>query len=840
MKAVVARLGFVGALVLIGTMSAAAEDAPALKRIRHVDLIHLSHTDVGYTDHPLVCRQQQMRYLDLAIDAVLASSNAAPDARFAWTAEANLTIGDWWQAASPTRRQELLKAIATERLELTALAMNQTPTLNAAQWQTMVHWLPEELWQQARPRLAIQDDVNALPRAGALALLDRGVDQLLMGINPTLGDAPVRRPSAFWWKMPDGRRMFVWLGDQYPAGFWYFYPENWRRGPVPESTDTRYRPPRPGEIYATDEASLRAAHANFVKHLQEREAGGYAYPTLIISVTNEWRIDNDPPYPQLADFVAAWNRLGLKPDLRLTTAGEAVSRLRKEVGGEIPEYTGEWPDWWANGGASGPREVAASRRAKRLLAAAVSPVWGPLEPRAAEASEAILRELCLFDEHTWGASDSVGQPHTLETWAQYNEKSRTAYQPMALAKLLLAQRARTAVNGLDEGLFVANTAPQPVQGWITMPSSCLRGNFHSLEDPQTGRRVPLEFEPGYRPHTRLANPSELTIAGTSETFPDNAPNQQVRFWLEPLVATAIRRYVLSEKEAEPEPVPTPPEVTLDAQGWPVTAAWKGMTRPLFEAGTGELFSIGLEGFASRWTYMELFMQRPGPDRDERMGKLLHEITAVPKEAAKIERNAHTTIYTQTLQHPRLKWATRQLELDHQEPHARLTIRFHRMESELPEFWYTAANVPTDSQLPTTSNGGVPFVPYEDQLPGSCRDYFSIDSWVQYATPAGRWLWATRDAPLVSFGAHDLLARRTTAPQQPGRILAMLFNNLWFTNFVADSHGAFEFQFDLAWQTPSQAALDPGQQAEALLAEPQVVINPKLRESPTVSERLHRP
>ena len=31
------------------------------------------------------------------------------------------------------------------------------------------------------------------------------------------------------------------------------------------------------------------------------------------------------------------------------------------------------------------------------------------------------------------------------------------------------------------------------------------------------------------------------------------------------------------------------------------------------------------------------------------------------------------------------------------------------------------------------------------------------------------------------------------------MLAMVFDNFWFTNFVADSHGVMEFQFDLAWR-----------------------------------------
>jgi hypothetical protein len=663
---------------------------------------------------------------------------------------------------------------------------------------------------------------------------------LLMGINATMGDAPFRRPSVFWWKMPDGRRMFVWLGDSYPAGFSYFHPYSWRRGPVPESTDTRYYPARPGEFFRADEDSLRAAHAHLLGRLRQLEAGGYSYPSFIISVTNEWRMDNDPPFPPLADFVAGWNKLGLKPELRLTTAGEALQRMRQEVGQSVPEHEGEWTDWWANGGASGPREVAASRRAKRLAAAALSPVWGPLDPNAQRAADAIYRDLCLFDEHTWGSGDSVSQPHTLDTWAQYNEKSRTAYRPMALAKLLLAQRARTAVNGREEGLFVANTAPQSWSGWVTMPASCLRGEFHSLEDPQSGKLMPLVFEPGYHPWTRPSGPEAMTIGNTSETFPDKGRNQLARFWLDRLDGRSIRRLVLSEKTPEAEPASKPIQVTLDEQGWPTSATWPGMEKPLFEAGTGDFLSVGIQGFAGRWTYMDLFAPDDSDQRRQRLRQAIQEVPAVAEESARVEQNDHTTVYTQTLAHPRLKWITRQLELFAGEPRARLTLRFHRTESELPEFFFVVSNVPCGRQLPTTSNGGLAFVPYDDQLPGTCRDYFSIDSWVQYPTSAGRWLWVSRDAPLVTFGDPSVLAHRTAPPENPSRILSMVFNNIWFTNFVADSHGAMEFQFDLAWQSPENPASKPGEQADTLMSEPQVVINPELRESPIYTERLHRP
>jgi hypothetical protein len=132
------------------------------------------------------------------------------------------------------------------------------------------------------------------------------------------------------------------------------------------------------------------------------------------------------------------------------------------------------------------------------------------------------------------------------------------------------------------------------------------------------------------------------------------------------------------------------------------------------------------------------------------------------------------------------------------------------------------------------------VPYEDQLPGSCRDYFTIDDWVQYSTPQGRWLWVSRDAPLVTFGEHNVLARRDAPPDNANRILAMVFNNVWVTNFVADSHGVMEARFEMVLQLPGDKAVAPARLAETLQAEPQVIINPGLREHPIFLHRLHRP
>ena len=61
------------------------------------------------------------------------------------------------------------------------------------------------------PAAAVEPTLAAL-----VPLLDAGAEFLWMGLNTDTGGSPVPQPSAFWWGMPDGRRIFVWNSISYP------------------------------------------------------------------------------------------------------------------------------------------------------------------------------------------------------------------------------------------------------------------------------------------------------------------------------------------------------------------------------------------------------------------------------------------------------------------------------------------------------------------------------------------------------------------------------------------------------------------------------------------------
>jgi hypothetical protein len=827
-----------GLLLALGAFAASPGTDDELHYIQRIDMVSLSHLDVGFTDLPSTVHEFQRRYLDVAIDLCWETRDRAPEERFHWTAESALPVSEWWQSAPPERRERLVELVKSGQIDIGGFPFNIESFSDRLEWRQMVHWLPEDAWTELRPRIGIQDDVNGLARAGAMQLLDNGIHRVFMGLNQGGGGAPFHAPTPFWWVMPDGRKVFVYLADGYYHAQTIFGLWDWRHGPTSRAYELAYRPPRKGEIFASDEQSVRLLHSRAIAMLRTLESQGYHYGRLIISFSNVWRADDDPPFPYLPDFVATWRRLGLKPELRLTTVSDAVEKLENEAGSAAPSYHGEWPDWWADGPPSGPRELAAGRAAKRNLEAIASPVWGDMTPHVSATIEALRRDLCLFEEHTGGSAWSEAFPDQFDSEAQKTEKVILAYRAKERSQWLLSQRARTLLYPQAEGLYVANPTAAPFTGWVAFPGPGLRDDYHSLRDRATGLVSTLEFRPGIQME-RPKNPSELTAENSIAVYADNKPNAVARFWVDNVPPNSVRAFTLEKQSVAATGSPKATfTATLGADGWPSALQWPGMNQPLYTAGTGEVTSVKLQGFSPRWIAMDILEKTDPHTIDEMRRQHLLSAAAQVADQTAVDQSAYTTVYTQHMELPGIKWLTRRLEVWNDTPRARLTIHLNRLASTDPEILFVSFSLPAAGTLPTLSNGGVPFVPYEDQLPGSCRDYFAIDGWVSYSTSDGNWLWVSRDAPLVTFGDTHVLEKLTGTPSDVNRILSIVFNNIWFTNYYADSPGVMEFQYDLVWN--ERKYNDPAALADSLETDPVVLINPASREHPVIMNDLFRP
>ena len=761
--------------------SARGQATQASLKIAHVDIIHHTHTDVGYTALPSVIHDLQRRYLDAAVDACHADRN------FRWTVEALMELEDWWAASPAPRRNALVELVKAGQIDVMALPFNQTPFLNGMQWRQMTSWIPAGLWRTLNIRVAMQNDVNGMPRAGGVALLNRGIQHLITGSNDDSGGPPFPRPTSFWWRMPDGRRLFVWLGEHYGSVMRYL------------------QAARDGSRFRYDDDSVRQAQAGLIERLRAIEAMGFEYDRLILSFTNPVHYDNGGPFPTLAPFIATWNRLGLKPTLRFATTTQAVFDMEKAIGARIPTHAGEWTDWWANGDASAPRELAASRQAKRMVAAAMSPLFGAMPERAKPTVTAILKDLCLFDEHTWGAAASVSAPYSFETLGQFVEKSDLAFRPFGAAQALLNRRVRSSIDSRPEGIYAINPTACEISGWATLNGAAQP--TRSLEDSTTRERTAL-YREGPAP----------------------------RFWIEKFAPHSIRGFQASTTAAAEVPADRKPTQQLDASNWPTSITWPGMRKPLFEGAMGDFLCVAVVPPADRRTLTQLHANPDAEKREAIRKTALRDVPATYGQAI-LRETPHTMIYTQEIRHERLGQARRVLEVWRREPRARLSLNFDRLSSLAPEVFFVSFALPDGTPLPKLSSGDLPFTPYRDQLGATCKDYYAIDGWADYATSTGHWLWVTRDAALVAVGGPHVVERQQREPAHVNRILAVLFDNCWHTNFVADSHGPMEFQFDLLWR---ENLANPAELAAAVASDPIVIVNPAVHETEIEVNDVYRP
>jgi alpha-mannosidase len=93
-------------------------------------------------------------------------------------------------------------------------------------------------------------------------------------------------------------------------------------------------------------------------------------------------------------------------------------------------------------------------------------------------------------------------------------------------------------------------------------------------------------------------------------------------------------------------------------------------------------------------------------------------------------------------------------------------------------------------------------PEKDQLPGACKNWFSIERWVDISDSNRGVTWSTADAPLMELGGLTANLPRTQPDpnaylktiQPSSQIYSWVMNNHWHTNYRADQEGPTWFRY----------------------------------------------
>jgi len=87
-------------------------------------------------------------------------------------------------------------------------------------------------------------------------------------------------------------------------------------------------------------------------------------------------------------------------------------------------------------------------------------------------------------------------------------------------------------------------------------------------------------------------------------------------------------------------------------------------------------------------------------------------------------------------------------------------------------------------------------PEADQLAGACKNFFSVENWADISNPDYGVTWATANAPLIEIGAITAEQPWMKSIQPSSVIYSYVMNNYWHTNYKADQEGPVTFSYSI--------------------------------------------
>ncbi len=752
---------------------------------REVLILHHSHVDIGYTHPQSMYWELQKDYLTAALDLLDRTEDWPDDqSRPRWTVEVTAPLLRWLQTATDGDLARLKKHIAAGRLGISGFEYNTTP-LNSAEGLARqlypVRMLRAEL--VADIRTAHQHDVTGLPWGVVDLLLDSQIECLVMGINLHLSGTPLPRPAVYRWRGPSGRELLVMNGEHYSMF------DQWCN---PSSRDLE---------------TIQAGIYKYLRHLREL---AYPYDFVYLTATHApYMYDNSPPNQDLPDVIRQWNEAGRHPRLRMVTPNELLARIRQIPREQIPVVTGDWTDYWNFGAGSSAaetrlaRQLAANTAAVELLATVCPP-----DRQAATAITRLWDDLHLYNEHTWGAHNSLDADNPFVV-TQWHLKALPVYDGKPLSDYHL----RRALHRL---------AGNPWQGWdtpgvlVVNPTGLEQTYFVPGTWQGAGKRIESQFmgaprEATPRPLEPLFGPvhlepfswqilpwSELAAAPASDalqTGPDWIASPHYHLTFEPSTGKVTGLY---DKRAER------PIVPADAAWGFFQLVHERPTqneRSAFHVRSVEGERYGRTGWKPDWA----------ATRDSYTGPV----------TCRVEQQARSATLVIQGKAEGLRDLEQRITLHADSPVIDLSARFLKEDVGSPEALYFAFPLRLDAQWRAHFDTASVVTELDaEQIPGTSRDWVTVDTFASvHHGDFGATLYCP-DAPLVQIGGFNWAKKQDAIPRPADPLLlAWPLNNYWETNFRASQPGIVELRYAFT----SHGAFDPAR----AVREGQQTLNPPI-------------
>lgn len=702
-----------------------------------------SHVDIGYTNTQAKVLKLHMDNIDEAIDLAKKTADYPAEARYKWTTEAIWVVDNYLKAADDAKKERFWDAVKRGWISLDGAYGNINTSMTDS-YQLMQMFAKSQKLAKAHGieiHTMFQGDVPGASWGLAAQSEQTGIKYFLSGPNASdrIGNLAKWQDKPFYWMSPSGKqKLLFWQCQPYSIGYAL------KGTKIPNFFTIE--DPKP---FYTGHPSDNFLNPYLFQYLGGLEQSNFPYNMSLLT----WAMsDNAPIDPELPDAVKNWNEHYVSPKLVITSVKQFFQDFEKQYKDKIPSFTGDYTEYWTDGVSSAAKETAISREMSDKLKQA-SAIW------AIRAKPAYLttdfdetwKNLLLYNEHTWGAYNSVDAPEDAKVRSDWAIKKGYALnaqkQTDSLTSLALAVKA-PAANKVD----VYNTLSWPRTDIVYVPAA-LSDAGDQVKD-NTGKVVPSQ---------RLSSGELAFVASRVPQF------GKATYSINQGKAFSSGKATISSSELANGIY----SVTIDSKTGDISKLVKT------EGGKQQVL-VDSAGF-NKYIYM------PG-DSTQRQQTSTDAVITIK------EKGPLLVSLLITSKAPGAYGLTREIRLINGLDKIELinTIDKKSIRSKESVHFAFPFNVPGAQVRYSIPWGSV--TAEADQLPNANKNWFTMQRWVDVSNSSFGITWSSPDAPLFEIGkitTADLLGGLHHAPQwlaftpQSSRIYSWVMNNLWHTNFRAE-------------------------------------------------------
>lgn len=713
------------------------------------------HNDVGYTDLQPHVNELDNRNTDTVLDIL----GQYPFYKFNF--ETSWLVENYLDCRTPPWRKEFFDYARRHRIGINVLYLNLMTGICTGEELYRAMYLTHRLHRTEGSGFDFACLTDAPSHSWFLPTLlrDAGVKAFSNGSNqsraPILHYSDLNEDSPYYWEGMNGERIFMWYARSYVQL-------------------KRLTGPDWGGSTSSLSYLKRSVPQFLVRYLRDN------YVPDAVMIYGAY-VDNAAiPVHGEAPAIAAWNQEFEFPKLVVGTDADYFNYVEKHFADRLPVYRGDCGAYWEDGVGSTMHATILNRQTQQLLpagetAASLASIFEPRNRYPAEDFRGAWKNVMFYDEHTWGAHNSIAQPGRQFVERQWEIKDSYATRANLDARNLVAR----GCNRLAQQIAVDG-------------SSILAFNWQNRP-----RTAPLEVE--------LNRGEQLVDLADNQVVPmdiyfERDGWRKVRFLARNVPPMGYKAYAIrgldpaAHKANEPIAGDTIENqfyrLTVDTQTGGLKSLFdKTAHRELLDPAAPYklneyLYVSGGEGslilnFTFGTPPASLTITEPEP-------ATITQVSQTPLGRRLIvETKSKNTpkIVSEYLLYDALKRVDIVNTVEKDEVRAKEAVYF--------AFPFAAQTPALEYQI---QNGWCR--PNEDQMPGACREWFTPQNVVHVRDGDFSVAWATPDVPLVTLTDINRGLWLAHLPIKNGHVYSYAMNNYWFTNYRAQQGGRFVFHYSI--------------------------------------------